>query len=793
MTFAKSLLGSIGLGALLVGCGFDSSNGPGDRDWKAEVGDPIDGGRVTHVQAGGDCQIVTVSYEAEWECTPEQLSLVNGSSSVPGYGGAVGAAPSVSKTAELIPTDCEGLAALRRPELKAAQRQSLDANVRNLLSQKCFAHTGVKYYSKGAEVTYCTPPPMYSSGVGGTGTYPSAGLPSYSSGATTTGPSPSNPQLGGMVEEPTDSDEGASDYSTTNTQVVGVDEADFVKNDAEHVYVLSGQSLHIIDAWPALETKEIKRVPIPGEPRRLFLANDKLVVYTRLGVTGTGAPPSAQGCTYGYDCRFSAEPGQTMVIVYDVKDASNPRELRRFAFSGNYVDSRRIGPYVYTVVQDGDQASLPGLDLSLHADSATELAEQYALRCAQADAAIDDAPAADFLPWVRRFDEAGNMAEDVSSCDNALASQAAHGKSFVSLIAIDLETLDPPSRTLIAGKPGYVYASDSALYLATDGVDGSDFIYRQQGQADQSTVHKFAFDGTTTSYRGSSTIPGHVLNQFSMDEQDGVLRLATSSGWVPDPSVSSNLLTLAEQDGTLQQLGRIGNIAPTEDIRSVRFDGTRAFVVTFKKTDPLFVFDLTEPAAPKQLGELKIPGFSTYMHPIDHDHLLAIGFDADDHGSFAYFDGIQLQIFDVSELSNPKLLHKTIIGTRGSASEALTNHLAFNYFPQKGMLALPMSVCEGGDDGKYGDKLTFSGLMVFDVSLETGIKEHGRMPFVDTASVSSSFAAGQTCSTWWASSTSDVKRSIFMDDYAIGISDTLYQVAPLATLDQVAQKLPLSQ
>ena len=223
-----------------------------------------------------------------------------------------------------------------------------------------------------------------------------------------------------------------------------------------------------------------------------------------------------------------------------------------------------------------------------------------------------------------------------------------------------------------------------------------------------------------------------MLNQFSMDELDGVLRVATSSGWVPDPSVSSNLTTLSERDGALSQLASIGGIAPTEDIRSVRFDGTRGFVVTFKKTDPLFVFDLTEPSAPRKLGELKIPGFSTYMHPLDHDHLLAIGFDADDHGSFAFFDGIQLQIFDVSQLDDPKLLHKTTIGTRGSASEALTNHLAFNYFPARGLLALPMSVC-GVVTTAFTPTSSPSAADGLRRLAGEGITERGRMPFVDTS------------------------------------------------------------
>lgn len=790
---AKSWLGSVGLIVLAAGC---EQTGPNPVALSGpEVGDSVDGGQVTQVSAmgtdvsGKECRIVTVSYDAEWSCSKEQLAALQ-SSGLPAQVPS-GPAPSLSEAERvaLVATDCEGLAARRRPALKLQQTQTLDNARRSLLASKCVGTTAYKYYLDDEPVTYCTPYHASPSGTGGTA---SSG-PAF--GASPSAPSPGVGNNGSANVADSGSDEGATEYSTTNTQVVGVDEADFVKNDDGHVYVLSPRGLHVIDAWPASESQEIKLLALPGEPRRLYLAGDKLVVYSRLGAGTNGGvgTPSDQGCTYGYDCRFSAEPGHTLVIVYDVSEPSAPSELRRFELSGSYVDSRRVGDVVYTVVRDGDMASLPGVDLTLKADSAEELEQVYQERRATADAALEAAPAADFLPWVHRLDGAADS-EDASSCDNVLAARAAQGRSFLSLVSFDLQSLGQPWRTLIAGKPGYVYASQEALYVATDGVDGGDGIaHATSSAADRSTVHKFALDGIKTNYRGSAALPGHVLNQFSMDELDGVLRVATSSGWVPDPSVSSNLLTLSEQSGSFAPVASIGGIAPTEDIRSVRFDGTRAFVVTFKKTDPLFVFDLTTPEAPKHLGELKIPGFSTYMHPLDHDHLLAIGFDADDHGDFAYFDGIQLQIFDVSELSNPRLLHKTTVGTRGSASEALTNHLAFNYFPSKGVLALPMSVCEGGDDGVYGDKLTFSGLMVFDVSLESGVKERGRMPFVDTERVNASWGPSATCSNWWASSTSDVKRSIFMDDYAIGISDTLYQVAPLSNLSTVMQSLPLGQ
>lgn len=780
----KAWIGKVGIALLAtLGAGCDEGSGP---HYRFQVGDRVDGGKVTEVERGGGCEIITVSIDPEWECSAELLNGGTMGAATPLPASASPALPGVVDPAKvsLIPTDCEGLAALRRPALKSAQRSALEQGRRIITQDKCVGKTSVKYFQGGESVPYCSQPPTYS--------------PPYASG---TGGGASIGQPGGLPSPPANvptldsgaPEDGAKEYSTTNNQVAGVDEADFVKNDAEHVYVLSPAGLHVIDAWPAPETKEVKLLPLPGVPRRLFLSGDKLVVYTQMGTSVAGAT-SDQGCTYGYDCRFSAEPGQTMVIVFDVSEPSAPVELKRFAFSGGYVASRRVGSSVYTVVQDGNSTSLPGIDLTLEADSPEEFTARYAERVKQADDAVDSAPASSFLPWVRTLEAASNVEQDASSCDNALAAQAAQGLSFVSLVSFDLDTLGDPTRTLIAGKPGYVYASAGALYLATDGADGGDFIaHATEAGTDYSTVHKFALDGLNTGYRGSAIVPGHVLNQFSMDELDGVLRVATSSGWVPSPSVNSNLVTLSEQAGTFAQLGNIGGIAPTEDIRSVRFDGTRAFVVTFKKTDPLFVFDLTTPAQPRMLGELKIPGFSTYMHPMDQNHLLAVGFDADDHGDFAYFDGIQLQIFDVSDLANPMLLHKTTVGTRGSASEGLTNHLAFNYFPSKGMLALPMSVCTGGDDGVYGDALTFSGLMVFDVSLEQGIKEHGRMPFVNTASVVAQYGAGFSCNNWWASGTSDVKRSIFMDDYAIGISDTQYQVAPLASLSDVLESVPLGK
>jgi hypothetical protein len=723
-----------------------------------KVGDAVGGGKVTDVRSmGGDagCYAVTVHTAPTWTCSAAQIAEANkgwydsGADKVPDIG---------VSTAALRVSDCKGLAALRRPALKSMQRASL-ADQRQALLRSCLPTTQVSYFDgSGAPRGSC----------GFAGGWKDAG---------------------GSAARPTqiqpESDQGAQQYSTTNSQVADVDEADFVKNDAGYVYVLSASGLQVFDAWPAPDTHELTTVPIAGSPTRMFLAENKLVVYAR--TSGSGSSPSAAaGCTYGYDCRAQAEPGGTRVQVFDVSVPATPRELARYELSGGYVSSRRVGNIVYTVVSDEGLGSAPGVDLRLSVSDPAQLDDSFEQQARMADAVVDGLADEYFLPWLRV--QSGELSQSTSvGCEGGMAAQAASGASFTSLISFDLASLGTPQRTLVASKPGFVYASGKALYLATDGTTGADQTEYFSGAADErSSIHKFELDGVSTRYVGSTLIPGHVLNQFSMDERDSVLRVATSSGWVGTPGVSSNVVTLAEQNGGLGIVGKLQGLAPEEDIRSVRFDGERAFVVTFKKTDPLYAIDLLNPAQPRVLGELKIPGFSTYMHPMDRDHVLAIGLDADDKGDFAFFNGIQLQIFDVSDLASPKLQHKTVIGTRGSASEALTNHLAFNYFAAKGLLALPMTICEGGGDGSYGDRLTFSGLMVFDVALDKGIVERGRMPFVDPAAHTAS-----ACSQWWTGSKSDVKRSIIMDDFVVGISDSRYQVAGLAKLDTVLKRFAL--
>jgi uncharacterized secreted protein with C-terminal beta-propeller domain len=724
---------------------------------------------VTQVGRSGGYIEETRTLPPAWACPDKALVFAN-----PTFGTCT--PPSLApEVAALGASDCKSLTELRRPLLKASNEARLAMMRDSLIFTNCQSQTETFCLDgKRNTVDFSKCYGTMSGGV-------DAGVViNMTAGA------------GGSMGK---SSTGATQYSTTNTQVASVDEADYVKNDGNTIFVLAKDGLHVLDAWPAAETREVARLALPGSPRRMFLLDNRLVVYTQLASTGApgsagSANPSDQGCTYGYDCRFTSEGGRTQILVFDVTAPATPVELMRYEMSGGYVASRRVGSSVYTVVHDTGASDVPGVDYAIAASSYQDLEAKYAQMLVANNAKIDASPDDFFLPWIT-MTKPGGSATSVAPCQQALATQYAQGGSFVSVNTFDLTTLGVPTRTLLASNAGYVYASATSLYLAVDRLPeqtyGSAYYYASH-QASDSFVHKFKLDGTDTSYAGSVTLPGHILNQFAMDEYEGVLRVASTRGWVPSYDVASYLTTYGVQAGKLVQLGQVGGIAPQEDIRSVRFDGDRGYVVTFKKTDPLFVFDLVDASKPTLMGELLIPGFSTYMHPLDKTHLLALGFTADDQGGFAFFNGIQIQIFDVSVLASPKVLWKKEIGTRGSNSEALTNHLAFNYFAPKKMLALPLTICEGGGNGSYGTNLTFAGLMAFDISLETGIAEHGRLPFVDPASVT----PGADCSSWWTNSKSLVKRSIFMDDFIYGLSDAQLRVAALAAMNNVLGSVALS-
>lgn len=613
----------------------------------------------------------------------------------------------------------------------------------------------------------------YSAGAGGAG----GGAPAPSSGAG--------------------SEEGASQVSGTNNQVVGVDEADFVKNDDQYIYVVSDGALRIIDAWPAPEMHEVGRVALTGTPKKLFVSGDRALVYSSLAPeNGPSGYDYGYGgeCTYGYDCDFSGDGTRTRITVFDLSNRAAPKLLREVELSGSYINSRRIGDAVHTVVHDA-RGGFEGVEywpseLDWCGSQVSTVGAWVAFEKLRAKNAeiIRTAPLSDYLPSVVDVTHGAARAQAsenlLGSCQGFYKSPLNDGSGFITLLSMSLDDLSALDSSTIVSRPGAVYASADALYVAVR--QSTDYGYgwysSMEGVEQASTIHKFSLASSPVGakYAASGLVKGNVLNQFAMDEHDGHLRVATTTGHVPDPNVHSTLSVLAQREGSLVLVGQVDGLAPTEDIRSVRFSGDRAFVVTFKKTDPLFVFDLANPYDPRVLAELKIPGFSTYMHMMDETHLLTIGYDADDQGSFAWFSGVMLQIFDVTTPTDPKLVHKEIIGTRGSSSEALTNHLAFNYFAPMDLLSFPITVCEGGSGGSYGTQMTFSGLKVYDVTVENGFSLRGQVAHPTDPATGYYDSTG--CSNWWTQASSKVKRSIIMDDFVFSISDELVKVNHLDAL-----------
>jgi uncharacterized secreted protein with C-terminal beta-propeller domain len=555
----------------------------------------------------------------------------------------------------------------------------------------------------------------------------------------------------------------ARSASGTNNQVVGVDEADIVKTDGRYVYLAANGALRIVEA---LDPRVVSVTRIGGVTRELFVEGDRAVVYTSSG--GSGAR-----CTYGYDCAFGGDGTSTKITVLDISDRKAPKTVREMDLSGSLLTARRIGNAIHTVVADPDRSG-PGYatwpdDIGMCGVMENVVRAKLAKLKADNERAIRAQTTVTAFPTVRE-----NGAERAMCTGGGLLRTAMRdGQAFTSVVSFDLaDAKAPPATATIQSRPGAVFASGGALYLSVthQRPEGGRWYSSYAATPEASEIHKFRIGASPreTRYVGSGLVPGHVLSQFAMDEWFGYLRVATTKGRVPDPGVSSVVSILAEgEEGNLVRVGAIDKIAPGEDIRAVRFDDDRGYVVTFKKTDPLFVMDLYQPAHPKILGELKIPGFSTYMHRIDRDHLLSIGFDANDHGDFAYFDGVILQLFDVKSPTDPRLVHKEKIGTRGSSSQAAADHLAFNYFADRGLLAVPMTVCDGGSDGVNGSLVSFSGLYVYDVSPETGFKRLGGV---------SHGSEGVSCGTWWSSATSAVKRSVFLDDLVYSIASDRVKV-----------------
>jgi uncharacterized secreted protein with C-terminal beta-propeller domain len=334
---------------------------------------------------------------------------------------------------------------------------------------------------------------------------------------------------------------------------------------------------------------------------------------------------------------------------------------------------------------------------------------------------------------------------------------------------------------LLLGTASNMYVSQNNIYLARTSYD-----YWAERQ-ETTEVHRISLDSGDMEYAASGDVPGRLLNQFSMDEHQSYFRVATTTGqvWSWGEAGSENHLYVLD-DG-LNIVGRLEDLAPGERIYSARFMGGRCYVVTFRKVDPLFVIDLNDPCNPVVLGELKITGYSDYLHPYDENHIIGIGKEtvADDSDTFSWYQGVKISLFDVSDVSNPKEIDKHEIGDRGTDSAALRDHKAVLFDRARNLLVIPVSVAEIDESGYAGEippyaygEFVWQGAYVFDISVEEGLKLRGRITHHDSDDEISQ-------SWYYYSSPQDVQRSLYIGDVLYTISDAKIMMNDLETLDYV--------
>jgi uncharacterized secreted protein with C-terminal beta-propeller domain len=363
---------------------------------------------------------------------------------------------------------------------------------------------------------------------------------------------------------------------------------------------------------------------------------------------------------------------------------------------------------------------------------------------------------------------------------------------YTTIVAINLQSAEeePTFESFLLGGTRNLYVSLNNIYMT---LPKTSLLYALPWQrvpkvkAQRTVIHRVSIENGDIEYVASGEVPGYVLNQFSMDEYNGYFRIATTTRHVnvtTKKTTSGNHIFVLDMN--LNIVGKLENLALGERIYSARFLSYRCYLVTFKKVDPLFVVDLKNPTAPKVLGELKITGYSNYLHPYDENHLIGIGKEtiAAEEGDFAWYQGVKISLFDISDVSKPKEIAKYEIGDRGTESPVLSDHKALLFDKSKNLLVLPVSVAEideekypyGVPPWAYGEPV-WQGAYVFEVSLETGLILKGGITHLED---SINPETGYHFSSSYA-----VKRSLYIDHVLYTISDRKVKMNNLENLQEI--------
>ncbi len=565
-----------------------------------------------------------------------------------------------------------------------------------------------------------------------------------------------------------------NDYSSTNIQVAGVDEADTVKTDGKYIYTISttqnslfynsgygsqtSNNVYIISADPQ-SAKVISRITLDNDlsPDGLFLNQDstRLIVISSKYQSYSAASNGIMIMPYYSDV-------STSLYVYDVSNKASPVLDRNVTVSGSYFNSRMIGNYIYAVTSQN----------------------AYVFNGAVTVPAV--------------YKEGIAYAASPTSIYYADMNQS-YSYSFTSFYGIDVadNQQQPTNMTVLMSGASTMYVSPDNIYVAyPNWVNGSDVT----------SIYRVKIDGLQLTLEAQGGVLGYTINQYAMDEYNDNLRIATNMQRIDPgkPFMGTEQGTQVNNVYVLNQnlslVGKLEGLAQGENLHSVRFMGDKCYLVTFIRTDPLFVIDLSQPTNPIVLGELKIPGYSDYLHPYDETHLIGVGKETVEaqEQDFAWYQGIKLSLFDVSNVNSPIQLANFTIGDRGTDSPVLTEPKAFLFDKTKNLLVIPISLALVDNSTlqefqKYGQSAAsaygttvWQGAYVFSLSVDGGFTLKGTITHIDPILLNSEGYLIDNVD-YWNTQNQWITRSFYIGNTIYTISNAEVKLNSLTDMTQIAQ------
>ena len=511
---------------------------------------------------------------------------------------------------------------------------------------------------------------------------------------------------------------GGSDYSTTNVQVANVDEPDYLKNDSKYVYIVSKNTLSIIDAYPAEDAKLILKIALDIESQyiqNMFLNDDRLVIFYN-GQSDDEIIP-----LFDFVPRRSYS-SVTHALIVDVSDKEKPNILKDYSIDGHFRDARMIGDYAYFVTNSNIDHQYPRLPIIMENSVRIMAPDAFYFDNVEQFSNFNTLTAIDIFgdtinseTFLMGYSGAFYVSEDnfyltyQQSMPFGFYENSSRDRFFDVVVPLLPNDIQNEIK---------VIQNDSSMNSSTQWTKISELMqksYNEMNKGDKeklfekikealneydakiqeetrkTIIHKISIDEDKIEYVAKGSVPGRLLNQFSMDQSGDRFRVATTTEIYTqyEGTIRSNAVYVLDEQMNI--VGGLDEIAPDESIFSARFMGDRLYLVTFQQIDPFFVIDLSTDT-PKILGELKIPGFSNYLHPFDEEHIIGVGRDTKEieNGRVQQL-GIKIALFNVSDVNNPKVVDDVIIGDRSTHSEALNNHKAFFFDKTRKVLSIPIS------------------------------------------------------------------------------------------------------